>query len=360
MIKRNNFYFVLILCLISLSFSCDKKNKPNVVTSDFSKTELLTNLGENIILPGYLNLKVSIEDFETKHTSFINAKTEANFDSLKASWKRTYIQWNKVSIFNFGPALDFGLQAALGTFPTDTSKIISNISSGSYNLSTSANIPAIGIPAFDFLLYRANAFTDYSSNTNYSDYALALIQKMKGEASAVYNQWNSSYLATFKTSTGTESTSAFSIFINSFIKSYEETKWTKLGIPLGKKISGIQQPIYIETRLSQNSFDLFAANMLAWKNVFNGDRENGTQGIGLDDYLIDLDRSNLSKTINSTLSSIVSDINGFSTDFETLLSTNENSLNDLYTQIQNLTVSIKTDMTSVMGVLITYQDNDGD
>ena len=351
---------LLFLSILLFSFSCNKKDKEDGNESTFSKTELLVNLGENIILPGYNNLKLNIEDFEAKHNAFINAKTAVNFDSLKSSWKRTYLQWNKVSIFNFGPAVDFGLQAALGTFPTDSSKILSNISSGSYNLSSSANIDAIGIPAFDFLLYRENAFEEYSNNVNYSDYALALITKMKGEVNAVYNLWNTSYLTTFKASTGTESTSAFSIFINSFVKSYEEAKWTKIGIPLGKQSLGIQQPIYIESRLSKIGFDLFSTNIEAWRKVFKGDLEDGTTGIGLDDYLIDLERSSLVTTINSTLSDIVADIENYNSDFEAVLSSDAASLDALYTKIQNLTVSIKTDMTSVMGVLITYQDNDGD
>lgn len=359
--KKNKKYISLFfLSTFLFSFSCNKKDIDEETSSTFSKTELLSNLGENIILPGYNNLKLSIDDFEAKHTAFINSKTTVSFDSLKASWKRTYIQWNKVSIFNFGPAMDFGLQAALGTFPTDSSKILSNISSGSYNLSSSANIDAIGIPAFDFLLYRSNAFDEYSNNSNYSDYALALITKMKGEVNAVYNLWNTSYLATFKTSTGTESTSAYSIFINSFVKSYEEAKWTKLGIPLGKQSLGIQQPIYIETRLSKIGFDLFSANIEAWRLTFLGNKDMNTTGVGLDDYLIDLERSSLVTTINSTLSDIVADIDNYNSDFESVLASDAASLDDLYTKIQNLTVSIKTDMTSVMGVLITYQDNDGD
>jgi uncharacterized protein len=357
-IKRYTLFFFLSILLFS--FSCNKKDKEDENGSTFSKTELLTNLGDNIILPGYNNLKLNIEDFESKHNAFLNAKTAISFDSLKNSWKRTYIQWNKVSIFNFGPAVDFGLQAALGTFPTDSSKILSNISSESYNLSSSANIDAIGIPAFDFLLYRYNAFEEYSNNTNYSDYALALITKMKEEVNAVYNLWNTSYLVTFKTSTGTESTSAFSIFINSFVKSYEEAKWTKLGIPLGKQSLGIQQPFYIETRLSKIGFKLFSANIEAWRQAFKGDSEDETSGVGLDDYLIDLERSSLVTTINSTLGDIVADIEAYNSDFENILSSDATSLDALYTKIQNLTVSIKTDMTSVMGVLITYQDNDGD
>jgi predicted lipoprotein len=105
---------------------------------------------------------------------------------------------------------------------------------------------------------------------------------------------------------------------------------------------------------------LFSANIEAWRQAFKGDLEDGTLGVGLDDYLIDLERNSLVNSIDNTLSDIVNDINNFNNDFETTLSNDASSLDALYTKIQNLTVSIKTDMTSVMGVLITYQDNDGD
>ena len=127
-----------------------------------------------------------------------------------------------------------------------------------------------------------------------------------------------------------------------------------------KQNLGFQQPIYIEARLSKVGFDLFSTNIEAWRKVFKGDLEDGTSGVGLDDYLIDLERTSLVNSIDNTLSDIVNDINSFNNDFETTLSNDASSLDALYTKIQNLTVSIKTDMTSVMGVLITYQDNDGD
>ena len=36
------------------------------------------------------------------------------------------------------------------------------------------------------------------------------------------------------------------------------------------------------------------------------------------------------------------------------------ALNELYNEILKQTVSLKTDMPSAIGVLISYQDNDGD
>ena len=42
------------------------------------------------------------------------------------------------------------------------------------------------------------------------------------------------------------------------------------------------------------------------------------------------------------------------------MSTNTVELDNLYMLYQGQVISIKTDMSSAFGVLITYQDNDGD
>jgi predicted lipoprotein len=68
----------------------------------------------------------------------------------------------------------------------------------------------------------------------------------------------------------------------------------------------------------------------------------------------------LATSIDSQFSAILSDINLLTLSLEAEMTTNPSALDNLYTKMQNLVVSIKTDMASSFGVLITYQDNDGD
>ena len=100
--------------------------------------------------------------------------------------------------------------------------------------------------------------------------------------------------------------------------------------------------------------------MICLKDLFNGNNSTGIEGKGFDDYLISLEKQDLVNSINTTFSSIISDIDLMNGTFEEVLTNNPSSLDALYTKIHNLTVSLKTDMASSFGVLITYQDNDGD
>jgi uncharacterized protein len=349
---------ISLIGLSLLIWQC--KPKPTPPEEVFDKGSLLTNVGTNFILPNYIELKNDLIDLETTYNTFVNDQTQNNLDLVIVSWKSASLKWNLVSTFEFGPAMSLGLRSALGTFPTDTAKVISNITNGGYVLGGSTNIDAIGLSALDFLLARVNALNYFSGNSAYSNYGLEVIQKMKSEVESVVNTWNSSYLTTFKNSTGTESTSGFSLLVNEFCKNYELSKNAKLGIPIGKQSLGIPRPEYIEARYTAYSFEVLKRNVEGLQILFNGNTISNAPGVGFDDYLVDLNKSDLSASINTQFSAILADINNINNSMEEEITLNPQSLDALYTKMQNLVVSLKTDMASAFGVLITYQDNDGD
>lgn len=346
---------VLISCIAVLgllSTACKDKKKSQ---DAYDKTSLMTDLANQCIVPKYTLLLSDLTDLETKYTAFTSNQNASTLNDVRTAWQTAYIDWQAVEGFEFGPAATLGLKGAMATFPTDTANVLANITAGSYNLGTLDNLDAIGFSSLDFLLFRANALTHFNGNTAYQQYGLDVIQKMKTEISTVLNQWNSGFKSTFIASTGNESTSYFSIFINEFNKEYELCKNAKLGIPIGKQSLGIAQPNYIEAKYSGISLTLLKANVQALHTIFKG----GT-GIGCDDYLIHLEKNALVNTINDRFLQIDSQINALTGSLESNISTNPVALDQLYTTMQGLVVSIKTDMSSNFGVLITYQDNDGD
>lgn len=356
---RFKFQFLAIIAFALIVSCIKKKGVVDSVNTDFNKATILENIGNNIIIANYEKLDAEMIEFELKYNAFIADKTPANFTELQGAWTSTYFQWESSLMFEFGPAMEQLFKLSLGTFPTDTVKVLNNISTGAYDLYQVSNATAQGLPAFDFLLFRNNAIA-YFSEANYAKYGTDLITKMKDQTETVLNAWKSNYLATFVAATGTATTSSFPMMVNEFVKSYEECKWTKIGIPIGRQSLGGQMPEYIETRYSKQSFALMLENMYALHRLFNGNKADGTVGVGFDDYLIALDRTALANTINTEFEGIIALMHGFTTDFETALTNNPAGLDALYTKVHNLTVSLKTDMTSAFGVMITYQDNDGD
>lgn len=337
--------------ILGTAVSC--KPDPDPIP-EFDKASLLVNVADNQIIPAIDDFDAKIGTLETNYLAFQSNPNATTFETVRNSWKAAYISWQTVKIYDFGPVRDYALKGATGTFPTDTTKINNNIASGSYTLGTAGNVDAIGLPSLDYLLYRTDAMNILINSSNAMQYGLDVIQKMKTEVSAVKSQWTS-YRATFIASTGTETTSSFSEYVNEFNRDYELAKNAKVGIPIGKQSLDIALPEYIEARYSGISFELLEANITALKIAYIGGA-----GVGFDDYLLHLERNDLNNTIKANFDGILAKIGTFNGTLEEETANNWSEMDDLYTLLQGQVVSLKTDMTSSFGVLITYQDNDGD
>lgn len=355
--RFQRFSILLILAILSMASSC---KKPGEEATPFDKGSLLANFSDNLIAPSLEMFESSIDQVKSDFDVFSANPTEANLTALRNSWKDAYLTWQTVKPFDFGPIKSYGFKAATGTYPSDTAKIEANIAAGSYSLASASNIDAVGLHSLDFLLHRADALSFFVGNANYMTYAGDVIAKLKSETTTVANAW-AAYAFTFKESTGTETTSGFSELVNEFNRDYELAKVAKLGIPIGKQSLGIQMPEYLEARNSAISLELLSQNVLALKQYYNGNAfAIGNSGVGFDDYLIHLERSELNETINANFNGILAKIDSFFGSMEEEMNTNPQGLDELYTLMQGQVISLKTDMTSAFGVLITYQDNDGD
>ena len=350
----------LLLGVLITATNCKKDKKDEDTTpDDFNRSELMVNIANNVIVPQYLSFQVELNQLNTDYSTFISNQNSTTLQTVQDQLIETMIAWQSASMFEIGPAMNVGLRGAIGAFPTDTAKVLSNISAGSYNLGTADNTTSIGLSAMDFLLFRANAL-DHFSSLNYQQYGSDVLQKMLIEINGVVTQWQSGYVQTFIAGTGTESTSTFSKLVNEFSLDYELIKNAKVGTPLGVYSLGVTLPGYIEARYSGISLQLIEESVKASQRLFNGNKLDGTTGIGFDDYLVALEKSALANAINTKYAEIIAAENALSGTLEENLVSNIGGVQALHLKLSEMVVMIKTDMPSSFGVLITYQDNDGD
>lgn len=358
--KRTAFYLLLTVAVSGLSAAGCKDKKGNT-KEDFKKEEIMTNLADNYIIPGYTDLQSRLSALSTAWNGFVPNPDQSGLETVRQKWQEAVISFHRVKLFDLGPAMTVGLASALGTFPADTTQIENNITSGSYNLATADNVDAIGFESLDFLLYGSDALNKLSTSVTRRNYVSDVIAKMVIEVGQVVTEWNGSYRATFIAGTGTSSTSPFSLLINAFCKDYELAKTAKLGIPIGMQSLGIQQPHYLEVRRSGIGKTLLLTNIQAVHDVFLGKSYSGaTNGKGFDDYLSALDKSTLSSTIDTRLTYLENQIALWNGSIESMMASAPSTLTDFYNYMHATVVYLKTDMASAFGVLITYQDNDGD
>ncbi len=356
MYKALNIVSIGLVLLLGL-FSCseDKKEEENDI--DFDQPALLENL-YLVIAPNYNQLNSSLSELNVKVDSFIRSPKTQTLNEVRNAFELSYNNWQKVSFLEFGPAASVGLRTAVNVYPTDINIIEQNISSNSYNLDAFSNLAAKGFPAIDYLLYSksdSSTLSDFNDN-NRKLYLENVCKKLATQISQVNNEWNTSYKETFKSQIGTDIGSSIGLLINNLNQHYERNfRDGKIGIPLGIRSSGVVRLNDIEAKNSEISFDLIKSNFDAMKNIYFG-----KNGIGLDDYLNASNASDINSIISSQITKIESELSQFNGNMVDAIQNQNQELLATYQEIQKLIVYWKVDMPSRLGILITYQDNDGD
>ncbi|MGB6152490.1 MAG: imelysin family protein, partial [Pricia sp.] len=219
---------------------------PNGETG-FERGALLANWADNIIVPSYEAFTAEVASMKTAFDAFKADASEANLVALRVSWLSAYRTWQKVSMFEIGPAETVGLRLNINIYPTDTEKIAGYLASGSYDLSLPSNRDAKGFPALDYLINGLGE-DDPSIVSKFNEpgkdaligYIDDVLADMTGLSDQVLSEWKQGYRDTFVNADGSSATASVDRFTNDFVFYYEKfLRAGKMGIPLGV-FSGVQ------------------------------------------------------------------------------------------------------------------------
>lgn len=363
---------IILLVSIGLCFTfCKKKNptEPEEPVESFDKQGLLQNYADNLILPQYAEFSNALDSLIESYNTFKNTGNSANFIKVKQQFQVAYLKYQYISIFEFGPAEQELVRNNFNVFPTDSVQIKSNINSGTYDLQSASNLDAKGFPALDYLFYdlnktEAQVISSFNASTNKKQYVSDLLTEMRNKTSIIINTWNTSYKNQFTNSLSTDIGSSIGYLVNQLNYELDYLKNSKIGIPLGKKSLDIAIPEKCELFYSKQSVANALATLKSIENAYLGRGNNGIDGKGFDDYLDHLNASYGSTTLNSAIKSQFSitqtKLSAIAGSIDSEVIANPNSVNAAYNELVKLLVLLKTDLPSNLGVVITYQDGDGD
>lgn len=370
------FFLVGTICLSSF-FACESP-KDNPCATEFDQLGLLSNIGNNIILPTYQSLSTESDSLNAHTLAFTNAPSIATLTTLRNSLQTVWTTWQTATIFEFGPANTEELRAYMSNFPVFETRLNDAITSGNYDLTTETYSYTRGFPAVEYLLYGIaatdadiiNLYSTAPDANKHQQYLKDVVALIQQKATTVYNAWKptgANYLNTFTSTEGVANGKPLSDLVNQLNLSYELIKNNKLGIPISAK-TGYNPllPQNVEAYYSRQSLALALAAVQANKNVFLG-MANGTNGQGLDDYLM----ATGEKKGDQDLHTVITE--QYDLVLSTLTALEPSSLHDAinnnlagvkaaYAAAQNQVVNIKTSLPATLCISITYIDNvdDGD
>ena len=347
---------------------------------DFDKHNLLINLADNYIIPSLNNFKDKIVALDNQVDEFNLNTNNNNLNNLRATWDEALLSWQDAAFLDFGPSEYILLRSQTNTFPVDTTELKTTISDGSWNLQFSNYNDSKGLQALDYMLFmpgysESELIGYFQTNINSKNYLKAITVDLLSNITYVCDEWSlyrDDFVNDFETSSSGYSSnsqgSSISNMINALCLHYEfYVRRGKVGLPLGVFNGFTQQelPHLVECYFSGKSLQNLNRSVYSInKFIIGAGYGSSDNGLGLDDYMnfvnAESNSYQLSNIIDNQFTNILEKVNNLPGTLGNDIIFNKPMVQETYQELQKLVPLIKVDMTSALGVLITYQDNDGD
>lgn len=351
--------------LLLLGLAACKGGEPPVGPEPFDRGAMLRHWSETLIRPGYGAATTAAAGLLTQVEALaVDSPDAAAVLAARTAWTQAITAWQAVQLYDFGPAENsFGsLLEDLGTFPADTAGIEAFIAAGDTSLAN-FDRDTRGFAALDYLLFAPRGAEAATTAARLSGpegalrraYLRAVARDLHTRLAAVADAW-ASYEATFVASTGSDAGSSTAVLYNQWVRSYENLKNFKLGLPLGLRPGQTQtEPARVEAYYSGHSGPLLLAHFEAVVALWEGPGwaaylETVTGG----PELVASTRPQIEAT-RAALSPLAT-----GPALSTRIAQDPAAAEAAFAALQQLTRFFKSDLSSRLGISITYDSGDGD
>ncbi|PKD44471.1 imelysin family protein [Rhodohalobacter barkolensis] len=365
---------VLLFFSTVLLWGCTDNGPSGSEVQDFDRQAILENWADNIILPAFENFAAETESLKEAANDFTTSPNEQTLNDFREQWLASYKAWQHVSMFEMGRAMEIRYRDNINLYPTDTSLILENIETNTYNFELPSQNAAQGLPALDFVLYGLGEndqsilsfYTTDEDAEAYKNYVTDLAIRIDSLTDEVLEYWQNVYRDEFVSDSGNGANSSLNMMVNDYIFYYEKAlRAGKIGIPAGV-FSGSPLSDRVEAYYSgEYSKELFLESLDAAQNFFNGTHFGSEQkGESLSSYLEFLettkDGESLETLINIQFETARQEAQSLNNNLSEQVETDNNQMLVTYDELQKNVVFMKVDMLQALNISVDYVDADGD
>lgn len=347
------------------TMGCKDDTNDSSAAGAFDRKLLLENFADNIIIPYWGQMKTATDALNTAADALTATPNAGTLQAAQTAWTNAYTAWLYCNSFNYGPGEKpiFGMvNENIGTWPVNMGVVESRIAAADFKFDDFRR-DSRGLLTVEYLLFTPNAVDSFTVSTNRRQYLQKVIADIKTWVDENNTGW-ATYRNAFVANTDKSAGSPTSMLYNEFVKSYEAIKNFKIGLPAGKRAGQTQaEPQLCEAYYSGQSVKFIKEHFKAVERMWRGIGANGTDGIGFDDYLDKVTGGNALKTETlAQLTAVYNANSGFAnTEILSQMVTNDVARVDaLHTEYQKMTRFFKSDLSSLLGIAITFSSGDGD
>ena len=218
-----------------MSCSSDSDEEQNQVP-EFDRSTILKNYAENIIIPRYDDFQSALANLKSSVDAYVSSPLVSTFDKMHDDWFTAYKKWQHIEMFNIGKAEEIMFFNTINTYPIDELRIVENITSKKYDLSSSNDWSSQGLSGVDYMIHgiddsKEKVIQKYIDDSKYGDYLINLLTIMSSNTDQIVQDWKT-YKDSFIQSSGNSNSSSLNMITNDFVYYFEKgLRANKIGIP---------------------------------------------------------------------------------------------------------------------------------
>jgi len=355
-----------LLFSLLLLIGCSKDSETNIPSAEnFDTQKMLSNITEQLILPKITNFNTLCTDLNSAVINYIATPNEANVVVMQTKWKEAASAYAQIYTFNIGEARVRFFHQALYNWPT-LSIAIENFITDT-NIITETNVSQLSpqvktISGIEYMLFNDTpnqinqAFITTPKRLDYLKF-IALSQKNK--AADLYNLWNTNgenYSTSFINNSDTGLNASVNRLFNGLYNVVSTAKVTKVGKSAGLENSNNINLNELQARYSGYSKELIIENLKSVKEVFFNN-----QGLGLSNNISAITgNEQLNNSLQTKIDTAITSLTNLNGSLANSINNTPDDVRVIHEQLQEILIVLAVDIRSVLSIIITSTDNDGD
>lgn len=331
----------------------------------------LTDLADNVILPGYQDLQSKAQTLSEQSDNFcaLNSPSNSGLQILQQSWADFNASWQNIQWLKVGPILEESRIFRLELWPDENGSVASDIAlildepEITADLFATKYVGGQGIPALEIFLFGSDSLLSASDKTKRCEAVVAISENLVNISTAINNEWQSTgdnYVASLTAGTGdfTNKKDAVEELVTNWLEQVEKVKDEKLLQPLAVNAPGI--PSIAEFTLANEVIASIKVNVDSFSQLYSAGN-----GHGFDDILTDhFDQQAISSDMTAKIAAIITALDALdsSMSYAQLLDdeASREKLTAAIQKIRELRDVITADFVQATDINIGFNSNDGD
>jgi len=363
---------------------------PTVTPNDFNEADLLENLADNVVTPTYTQFAGLSTQLATDIGAYcdteiaLDAQTgtteavSAALNTAQNSWRSSMNQWQQIELMQFAPLInnDGILRDRIYSWPVVSTcgvdlDVVSfeagNINGAPFDI-TLRTPSRKGLDALEYLLFNSNmdhsctdatfpagwnGRTEQSRKIARCQFATEVAGDINNNADVLVSEWSgtngfASVLKTAGTTGNQFETEHEAVNHISDAMFYIDsiTKDGKLATPLGlfANVCGAEPcPEAVESPYANNSLNNILNNLLSLQALYSGDLNTSGQGVGFDDFLVDVGDNDTAQAMTTAIAQAIESINAYQASLASALENNPDQVEDSHGEVKDITDIMKAD-----------------